>query len=96
MRELTRSPRLGVRLDMGPSRRATSEPYGQSGSKIRPAAREGYGPPPHVKPHAPGHALAQADNLTTAAATRRSCSHKNRCARNSGCSKQYRRWSVTA
>ena len=54
MRELTRPQRLGVQLDMGPSRRATSEPYGQTGSKIQPAAREGYGPPPHVKPHALG------------------------------------------
>src|SRR5258706_14899302 len=36
---------------MGPSRSAASRPCGQADQRSGPAAWQGYGPPPHVKPH---------------------------------------------
>jgi hypothetical protein len=47
---------------MGPSPRAAIGAQAGSGSKIRPGARQGYGPPPHVKPRTP---WKEADQVTS-------------------------------
>ena len=69
---------------MGPSRRATTGPGRQ---RIKDPDRR----PARLGPSAPCQAThtlegGRPGNLTTAAATRRSCTHETRCARNSGCS----------
>ncbi len=40
-------------LDMGPSRGAATVPCGQATKEPGPEPRQGYGPPPHVKPGSP-------------------------------------------
>ena len=75
-------------LDMGPSRRAATGPGRQ---RIKDPARR----PARLRPSAPCQATyplegGRPGNLTTAAATRRNCTHETRCARNSGCSKKRR------
>jgi DNA-binding CsgD family transcriptional regulator len=69
---------------MGPSRRAATGPGRQ---RIKDPARR----PARLRPPAPCQATytlegGRPGNLTTAAATRRNCTHETRCARNSGCS----------
>jgi hypothetical protein len=69
---------------MGPSRRAATGPSRQ---RIKDPARR----PVRLRPSAPCQATytlegGRPGNLTTAAATRRNCTHETRCARNSGCS----------
>src|SRR5216683_7564692 len=71
-------------LDMGPARRAATGPGRQ---RIKDPARR----PARLRPSAPCQATytlegGRPGNLTTAAATRRNCTHETRCARNSGCS----------
>src|SRR5713101_291602 len=76
-------------LDMGPARRAATGPGRQ---RIKDPARR----PARLRPSAPCQATytlegGRPGNLTTAAATRRNCTHETRCARNSGCSTQVER-----
>ena len=81
-----RSRHLAAWLDMGPSRRTASSPSGRSGSRS--------GPPPGkataLRPMS-SHALARAGQGPVTSpqqrTTRPGCSHKNRCARNPGCSR---------
>jgi hypothetical protein len=69
---------------MGPARRATTGP-------VRPRIKDPARRPARLRPPAPCQATytlkgGRPGNLTTAAATRRHCTHETRCARNSGCS----------
>src|SRR6266566_8738851 len=72
-------------LDMGPPAESRHRP--------RPAADQRSGPAPGkatalrpMSSHVPLEG-GRPGNLTTAAATRRNCTHETRCARNSGCSR---------